>query len=123
MKKIEVTDEMVERALDAAGKDKWDWSNHAPMRRALEAALNAPTKPEIEVTAVMIGEGHKAARNALEQRPRNYADEYIYNDRCYLTELPYTAIYRAMRKLEPPQDEQALQYARRSGFDRRKGDV
>jgi hypothetical protein len=105
VKKIEITEEMIDRAILGfdGGAAKWGEGARSAMCRALESALQAPTKPEIEVTAVMIGEGHKAARNALEQRPRSYADEYVYNDRCYLTELPYTAIYRAMRKLEPPQ--------------------
>jgi hypothetical protein len=76
MNKIEVTDEMIDVAAYRLGVRVKD----------LHAALNPPPEPEIVVTEEMVG-----------------AAQYMDYKRIPDMKGYYTAIYRAMRKLEPKQ--------------------
>lgn len=96
-KKIEITDEMVERATRAAM-----WNNQLDeallqtttpqirMRRALEAALNPPQEPEIVVTEEMLRAGLECNGRFATSHFKSWCSTQLGN------------IYRAMRKLEPP---------------------
>lgn len=102
-----VTDEMVRRAAkhlrmtvtgyayDRHGKGDYT-ETHDPhpdqIRRALDAALNAPAEPEIVVTREMADAGGKEYKFYRESEYR--AQSWSVNDFA-------TCIYRAMRKLEP----------------------
>lgn len=96
MPKIEVTDEMVERARVAYR----GVVSRSEMRAALEAALNPPTEPEIVVTEEMENAG-------LREFPCDLWDDCLGRNKLYRTVLPLThyitLIYRAMRALEPKQ--------------------
>ena len=81
MNKIEVTDEMEQRFCDYVNTHKG-----CTYRAALEAALNPPPELEIVVTEEMVG-----------------AAQYMDYKRIPDMKGYYTAIYRAMRKLEPKQ--------------------
>jgi hypothetical protein len=82
MTKIEVTDEMEQRFCDYVYTHEG-----CTYRAALEAALNPPPEPEIVVTEEMV-----EAAECLDYK--RIPDKKSY----------YTAIYRAMRKLEPKAD-------------------
>lgn len=99
MSKINITDEMVRRALTVtvaghmasaeAGKTVNDYLSWHAVRAALDAALNPPPEPEIPVTEEMMRAGADAIGDAM-----------------MIETLGSQAarIYRAMRKLEPKPD-------------------
>ena len=62
MKRREVTDEMARRAQTELQQPKWTnrWGTPEAMRAALEAALNPPAEPEIEVSEMMVNVGVNA---------------------------------------------------------------
>lgn len=96
MSRIEITDEMIDRAI-AAGFGRYrklaphfaDQGIREGYRKALEAALNPPAEPEIPVTEEMVRAGEQAHLEC----------ERVGNTRG--TRYLYQMVYRAMFKARP----------------------
>jgi len=92
---IEITDEMVDRAVNAwfdqGGDERWRDSVRQQIRASLQAALNPPPAPEIVVTEAMAEAGAGVlTRMVCEGCPH---DTLV------------VLVYRAMRRLEPKPEE------------------
>lgn len=87
MTKIEITDEMVDRAF-SFGTENFNWSRHErikrELRQVLNIALNPPPEPEVEVTEEMCIAGEKVVADIIHKNPSG--DPWN----------TYSAIFRAM---------------------------
>lgn len=85
--RVEITDEMVERAAEAYRHASSASTTMNVARKMLDAALNSPPEPEILVTEEMHSAGVQAYWQAIQMG--NQPKDAVANQ------------YRAMRALEP----------------------
>lgn len=97
MTSTKITDEMVERAVDAFSKAWPPGTTHGAMLSALTAALNPPPEPEIEVTEGMRRAGTKIY---MGDDPETRASWDLV-----------TAIYRAMESTRLKEAQSGAAYA------------